>query len=80
MVIRPVQARSRKPLHQPAEQALVANVHPQRDLRLSAVAAERRLADQEPGDHTPLELRQLRVGHVRLFHGGEKRETSHGPV
>jgi hypothetical protein len=56
VVIRPVQARIRKALGQPPEQGLVARVHPQRDLRLLAIAAERSLTDQQADDDAAFEI------------------------
>ena len=59
----------------------MADVHPQRHLRLLAVAAERALADQQPDDHPAVEVRERAHGpdvvaaSERLFHRQEKRET-----
>ena len=50
VVVRAVEARSRNPGMQPAEQRLVADVHAKGDLRLPAIAAEVALADQDPDD------------------------------
>ena len=60
MVIGPVQPGLREALHQPAEQRLVAHVQPHGDLGLLAVAAERRLADQDPDEQAVLELGERR--------------------
>ena len=60
MVVGPVQPGLGEALHQPAEQRLVAHVHPQRHLGLLAVAAERALADQQPDEQPAVEVRELR--------------------
>ncbi len=90
MVVGPVELRRWEPRHDPGEQRLVPRVHPQRDLRLAAVAAEVALADEDADDQTDVEERQRRcftvVFHVeppglrrgwrrRLFHRRVSRET-----
>ena len=60
MVVGAVQTRVREPLHQPAEQRLVADVHPHRDLWLLTVTAERGLADHQPDEQASVELDELR--------------------
>ena len=70
MVIGAVQAGRREPLDQPAEQRLVADVHPQRDLGLLAVPAERALPDQQADEQPTIEVRervQARASIARCF-------------
>ena len=82
MVVGAVQASFREALHQPVEQGLVAGVHPERDLRLLPVAAERTLANEQSDDHASIEIRELRHEWCstwpvvrKLFHRRKKRET-----
>ena len=56
MVIRAIEARSRKTLHKPIEQRLVTHVHPERHLGLLAVASKRPLPDQQTDDDAALEV------------------------
>ena len=60
MVIRPVQPRLGEALHQPAEQRLVAHVHPHGHLGLFSVAAEGGLTDHQPDEEAAVEVRELR--------------------
>lgn len=56
----PIQPRRREPFLEPAEECLMADVHAQRDVRLTAIATERALADQDAHDDAPLEVAQRR--------------------
>lgn len=59
VVIRAIEPRFRKPLHQPAKKGFVANVHPHCHLWLLPVSAERPLADQQAYEHPSVEVRKL---------------------
>jgi hypothetical protein len=59
VVVGPIQPRAGEASQEPVEEPLVPHVHPQRDLRLFAVSAERTLADQQADQQTPVEIGQL---------------------
>jgi hypothetical protein len=53
----------------------VAHVHPQDDVRLPAVPAERALADEQPEDDPGVERAESRRS-VRMFHENHYGETN----
>ena len=69
VVVRAVQLRAREARREPSHQRLVPYVHPQRHLRLAAVAAEVPLGDQQ-ADHDPLVVRVHRARSVPAGAGG----------
>ena len=85
MVVRAIETAGRKARDEPAEERFVVGVHPQRDLRLAAVAAEVTLADQQSDDQTGLEVGERGWAGLGgqgeeptpvLFHRQVSRETS----
>jgi len=56
MVIGAVQAGAGDDLFEPAEQGLVADVHPYRDRGLATIAAEAALSDEDADEEPDLEL------------------------
>jgi hypothetical protein len=68
VVVRPVEARARDPIFEPAQQRFVTDVHLQCDVRLSAVAAEVALTDQQTDHHPLVPL----VEHCRIVSPGRK--------
>jgi hypothetical protein len=58
VVIRPVEPRARDARFEPAQQRFVTDVHLERDVGLTAVAAEAALAHQQPDDHALIALAQ----------------------
>src|SRR6266704_751791 len=65
VVIRAIEASTRKGPLQPPEDRLVPDVHSQSHLGLAAVAAEVPLSDQKPDEEPDVELRWH--GHPRCF-------------
>ena len=77
--IRAVEPRARDCLDQPAEQALVPGVHPQRDLGLASVSPKVTLPGENAEDVAELERRELVHGgdpSGSLFHRQVSRETN----
>ena len=62
MVVGAIQPAVGKPGLEPAEDRLVADVHPQHHLRLAPVPAERALADEQADEEASVEVRELRHG------------------
>jgi hypothetical protein len=60
VVVWAVQARAGESVHQPAEERLVAHVHPKRYLWLLAIAPERALPDEQPHEDPTIEFGQIR--------------------
>ena len=55
MVVGPVEAATGEGLRQPCEQSAVSDVHPQGDLGLPSVTAERALPHQDPDQDPDIE-------------------------
>jgi hypothetical protein len=68
MRVRAIQTRTREPIDEPTEQQLVADVHPQCDLRLPSVASERSFSDEHTDEDPAVELVKRR---------GVKRVSGH---
>jgi len=61
MAVRTIEACAGKESLQPEKQRLVTCMHPQRDVRLLAVAAKVSLADQYANEDTALKIGDLRL-------------------
>jgi hypothetical protein len=61
VVIGPVEPRARDARFEPAQQRLVTDVHLERDVGLTAVAAEAALTHQQTDDHALIALAQHRA-------------------
>jgi hypothetical protein len=75
MVIGPVEAGVREARLQPAEEGFVPDVHPEHDVRLPPVSAERAFPNQQPNDYPGVKRIQTR----RMFHENHYGETNAGP-
>jgi hypothetical protein len=51
-----IETRMREAVDEPAEERLVADVHPQRDVGLPSISSERPLADQHTDQHALLKV------------------------
>jgi hypothetical protein len=69
VVVGPVEPGCREARLEPAKDPFVPNMHPQHDLGLATIAAERALADEQPGENAAIELGE------RIHDAGSNRDA-----